>query len=78
VIIPDINLLLYAHVSAVPEHERARAWWEALLNGSREVGIAAPVLFGFVRLATNPRAWIDRRRWTTRWCGSKRLRRCLH
>jgi toxin-antitoxin system PIN domain toxin len=58
-IIPDVNLLLYAHVSAFPEHPRARTWWEGLLNGTRDVGIAAPALFGFIRLATNPRA-LDR------------------
>lgn len=58
-IIPDINLLLYAHVAAFPEHGRARQWWEALMNGRREVGIAAPALFGFVRLASNPRV-LDR------------------
>jgi toxin-antitoxin system PIN domain toxin len=54
-IVPDVNLLLYAHVTAFPEHPRARAWWEALLGGKVEVGIAAPALFGFLRLATNRR-----------------------
>ena len=29
------------------------------MNGTREVGIAAPALFGFVRLASNPRV-LDR------------------
>ena len=58
-IIPDINLLLYAQVAAFPEHEPSRHWWEALMNGTREVGIAAPALFGFVRLASNPRV-LDR------------------
>jgi uncharacterized protein len=59
VIIPDINLLLYAQVAAFPEHEQARRWWEGLMNGARDVGIAAPALFGFVRLASNPRV-LDR------------------
>lgn len=58
-IVPDVNLLLYAHIAAFPEHDRARRWWEGLMNGSREVGIAAPALFGFVRLASNPRV-LDR------------------
>jgi toxin-antitoxin system PIN domain toxin len=55
VIVPDVNLLLYAHVTAFPEHARARRWWEGLMNGRREVGVAAPALFGFVRPASNPR-----------------------
>jgi toxin-antitoxin system PIN domain toxin len=54
-IVPDVNLLLYAHVNAFPEHARARRWWEGLLNGSREVGIASPVLFGFLRISTSLR-----------------------
>lgn len=54
-IVPDVNLLLYAHVAAFPEHAAARRWWEDLLNGSREVGVAAPALFGFVRIVSNPR-----------------------
>ncbi|HET7293196.1 MAG TPA: type II toxin-antitoxin system VapC family toxin [Vicinamibacteria bacterium] len=58
-IVPDVNLLLYAHVTAFPEHARARRWWESLMNGRREVGVAAPALFGFVRLASNPRV-LDR------------------
>ena len=54
-IIPDVNLLLYAHLTAFREHAKAKTWWEALLNGSTEVAIAAPALFGFIRLATNRR-----------------------
>ncbi|MBI2377164.1 MAG: type II toxin-antitoxin system VapC family toxin [Deltaproteobacteria bacterium] len=54
-IIPDINMLLYAHLTAFPEHTRARRWWQDLMNGDREVGLTAPTTFGFVRIATNPR-----------------------
>lgn len=54
-IIPDVNLLLYAQITAFPEHARARRWWEEMLNGSREVGLAGPALFGFIRIGTNPR-----------------------
>jgi toxin-antitoxin system PIN domain toxin len=53
VIVPDVNLLMYAHVSSFPQHTKARAWWEGLMNGRVDVGIAGPVLFGFLRLATN-------------------------
>jgi len=59
VIVPDVNLLLYAHITGFAEHTRARRWWEDLMNGDKEVGIGAPALFGFVRLATNPRV-LDR------------------
>jgi predicted nucleic acid-binding protein len=32
VIIPDVNLLLYAVVSAFPQHKPAHAWWEEAIN----------------------------------------------
>jgi len=56
-ILPDVNLLLYATITGFTQHKRAQRWWEGLLNGTTEVGIAAPALFGFVRLATNPRVF---------------------
>lgn len=56
-IVPDTNLLLYANIDAFPEHGAARAWWEERLNGENEIGLAGPALFGFVRIATNPRVF---------------------
>ena len=56
-IIPDINLLLYASIIGFEEHTRARRWLESILNGRTPVGLAAPSLFGFVRLGTNPRVF---------------------
>jgi len=52
-IVPDVNLLLYAHINAFPRHRDARKWWEGLLGGQVEVGVSSPALFGFVRIATN-------------------------
>jgi toxin-antitoxin system PIN domain toxin len=54
-IVPDINLILYAEIAAFPEHAVARRWWERLLSGLDEVALTSPVVFGFVRIATNPR-----------------------
>ncbi len=54
-IIPDVNLLLYAVVSAFPEHQRAHEWWEGTINSAAEIGLASPAIFGFIRIATNPR-----------------------
>ena len=54
-IVPDVNLLVYAHLAAFHEHAKAKVWWEGALNGTTPVGIAAPALFGFVRLATHRR-----------------------
>lgn len=53
--VPDINLLLYAEIAAFPEHVASRGWWEATLNGTEEVGLPPPTVFGFIRISTNPR-----------------------
>ena len=58
-IVPDVNLLLYAEVDAFPQHARARRWWEDVVNGERQVGIAPVCLFGFLRIATNRRVLTD-------------------
>ena len=56
-IVPDVNVLLYAHVDAFPQHAKARAWWERAMGGAEEVGLPAAVVFGFVRIATNRRVF---------------------
>lgn len=52
-IVVDVNLLLYAVVTGFAQHERARTWWEMTINAAGEVGLAAPAIFGFLRLVTN-------------------------
>lgn len=56
-IVPDINVLLYATLSAYRRHRVAHEWWEGVLNGSARVGLCDPVIFGFVRMATNRRVF---------------------
>ncbi|MEO5960484.1 MAG: type II toxin-antitoxin system VapC family toxin [Opitutaceae bacterium] len=52
-IIPDLNLLIYAHHAADPRHAAARVWWEACLNGDEPIGLAWVTLLGFMRLTTH-------------------------
>ena len=54
-ILPDINLLLYAYNAHVPQHAKAAAWWEAALNDDEIIGLPNEVALGFVRIATHPR-----------------------
>ena len=56
-IVPDVNLLLYAEINAYPLHEAARGWWEDALNGRQPVGLAQVCLFGFLRISTNRRVF---------------------
>lgn len=51
-VIPDVNLLIYAYDSRSTFHPKARAWWEDLLNGERQVGLVWPVIRGFLRITT--------------------------
>ena len=54
-IIPDINLLVYAHNQDDVRYEAARAWWDNLLEGEEDIGLPLAVSVGFIRLATNAR-----------------------
>jgi toxin-antitoxin system PIN domain toxin len=51
-IIPDLNLLLYAYNRGAADHLPAKAWWEQLLRSGYPVGIPWIVVLGFLRLST--------------------------
>jgi predicted nucleic acid-binding protein len=50
-IIPDVNVLVYAHNAGVPEHVRVRQWREGVVNGAGPVGLPWACVLGFVHLA---------------------------
>lgn len=52
-ILPDVNLLVYAHNLRVPRHAKAHAWWERCLKGQEGVALAWVVIQGFVRITTH-------------------------
>lgn len=56
-IVPDVNLLIYAYTELANEHAAARRWWETLINGAEEVGIPWIVTVGFIRNMVNPRVF---------------------
>ena len=56
-IVPDINLLLYAYDSDSPFHGKATAWWQACLSGDDLVIMPEVVVFGFLRVSTSARAF---------------------
>lgn len=55
-IVPDVNLLLYAYDASSPFHPKASAWLSASLSGAEVVGLYPPVRFAFVRIGTSPQA----------------------
>lgn len=54
-IIPDVNLLLYATITTFEEHRPAKKWFTSVLNGDDQLLLPAVAIFGFIRIATNPR-----------------------
>lgn len=51
----DVNVLVYAHRSDLPEHDAYRPLLEELANGDEPLGLPDAVLSGFIRLTTNRR-----------------------
>lgn len=54
-ILPDVNVLVYAHRSDSINHHSYREWLEAELNSYQSFGISTLVLSGFLRVVTHPR-----------------------
>lgn len=54
-IIPDINLLIYAYNDQDSHHQTAKTWWETRLNGTSPVGLPWIVSAGFIRIITHPK-----------------------
>lgn len=55
-IVLDTNLLIYAHRSAVPEHESAKEAIEAACNEGRGAGVAISSIAEFLSVVTHPNA----------------------
>ena len=54
-VLPDVNVLVYAQRRDAAEHERYRAWLEETINSDEPYGLADAVLSGFRRIVTHPR-----------------------
>jgi toxin-antitoxin system PIN domain toxin len=59
VILPDINLLVYAYNTDAPLHKQARSWWEDALSAAGAVGLSWTVCLGFVRLMSSRAVLIE-------------------
>ena len=56
-ILIDVNILVYASNAAADEHSGSRAWLDEQLSGPAPVGLPWVCLLGFLRIATNARAF---------------------
>ena len=56
-ILPDVNVLIYAFRGDSPDHSRYKAWLEDIVNGPATFGLAPHVLSAVVRVCTHPRVF---------------------
>lgn len=56
-IIPDVNVLVYAHRADAPDHSRYREWLERTVNQPASFGIPSLVCGAFLRVVTHPRVF---------------------
>ncbi len=56
-ILPDVNVLIYAFREDAPQHAISRVWLTEIVRGEERFGLSPVVLSAVVRIVTNPRAF---------------------
>jgi uncharacterized protein len=56
-LLPDVNVLIYAHRAESPEHERYANWLRQLAGSPEPFGLSELGASAFVRIVTNPKIW---------------------
>ncbi len=56
-ILPDVNVLIYAFRDDAPEHAVCRPWLDAVVAGNIRFGISPLTLSAVVRITTNTRTY---------------------
>jgi uncharacterized protein len=59
VILPDVNVLVYAYRREAQDHATYASWLTAVVAGQDELALADHCLAGFLRIVTNPRTLAD-------------------
>jgi toxin-antitoxin system PIN domain toxin len=55
--LPDTNVLIYAHRRDADGHEEYREWLESLIDGPEPYAVSDHTLMGVIRIVTNPRIY---------------------
>lgn len=56
-LLPDVNILVYAFRRDADDHEQYRAWLSEAVGSAGPLGLSDLVLSGFLRVVTHPRAF---------------------
>jgi len=55
--LPDVNVLIYAFRQDVPQHALCKPWLQRVVDGEANFGISPFALAAVVRVTTNPRSY---------------------
>lgn len=58
-ILPDVNVLVYAHREDAHRHGEYRRWLESVMTSPSAYGMSDLVLSGFLRIVTHPRVFAE-------------------
>ena len=56
-ILPDVNILVYAHRQDAPDHRRYLDWLVSKVDSDAAFGLSPLVLSGFIRVVTHPKVF---------------------
>ena len=56
-VLPDVNVLVYAHRAETANHGAYRKWLEDVVNSDEAYAISDLVLSGFIRVVTHPKVF---------------------
>jgi uncharacterized protein len=72
-ILPDVNVLLYAFRADSSHHRESRRWLHSVVNGGAPYGMAPQVLASVIRISTHRRIYVQPSRLEEAVAFSKRL-----
>ena len=58
-VLPDVNVLIYAFREDVPHHNISRSWLDGVIGMDSRFGLSPLVLSAFIRIITNARVFAE-------------------
>jgi toxin-antitoxin system PIN domain toxin len=58
-ILPDVNVLIYAFRADVPQHPACKAWLDDVVRGDERFGLSPLALAALARVTTNRRVYVN-------------------
>lgn len=58
-ILPDVNILIYAFRTDAPQHPRISPWLTSVVSGDAAFGVSRQALSALIRITTNRRIYVQ-------------------